>query len=87
MGRYHPSMKTYLMGWSCMQSKINKIYLDTTYAHPTHKFMPQEKSISIIIEDIQAFFENNPDGLILVSAYTIGSADFYDRNASLVSLA
>ena len=72
MDRYHPSMKTYLLGWSVIQSKINKMYLDTTYAHPTHKFMSQEESISVIIEDIQVFLENNPSGLILVSAYTIG---------------
>lgn len=67
--RYHPKMKLY----DALQDiKIDKIFLDTTYAHPKHKFMTQLESISIITEQAIAFFNENPEGLILLGAYNIG---------------
>jgi hypothetical protein len=48
--------------------KIDKIFLDTTYAHPKHKFMTQAESISIITEQAIAFFNENPEGLILLGS-------------------
>jgi Cft2 family RNA processing exonuclease len=68
--RYRPKMKLY----PALQGiKIDKIFLDTTYAHPKHSFPSQEESINEIIEKSLSFFRENPDdGLLMVCSYTIG---------------
>lgn len=68
--RYHPKMKLYpaLKG-----IYIDKIFLDTTYAHPKHSFSSQEDSIREIADKAVAFFKDNPeDGLLMVCSYNIG---------------
>jgi hypothetical protein len=68
--RYCPAMKLY----PALQSpKIDKIYLDTTYAHPKHTFMTQEESITKIVTLATEFLSEHPeDGIVYMSAYNLG---------------
>jgi L-ascorbate metabolism protein UlaG (beta-lactamase superfamily) len=68
--RYCPAMKLY----PALQGvKIDKVYLDTTYAHPKHTFMTQEESISKIVNLAKEFLSSHPDdGIIYMSAYNLG---------------
>jgi DNA cross-link repair 1A protein len=68
--RYDPKMKKY-PHFNC-NLHIDKIFLDTTYAHPKHKFAPQKDSIASIVKQCKEFLGNHPNGLILLSAYNIG---------------
>ena len=67
--RYHPRMKQYD---ALKQIKIDKLYMDTTYANPKHVFASQDDSILSIVNQAKLFMTENPNGLILVSAYNIG---------------
>ena len=68
--RYCPEMKLYA---ALQNIKIDKIYLDTTYAHPKHTFMPQDSSIHKIVTLAREFLISHPeDGIIYMSAYNLG---------------
>eukprot|EP01033_Poteriospumella_lacustris_P015416 gene15416-11023_t len=68
--RYHPRMKEYP---ALQAAKIDRIYLDTTYAHPKHQFQPQSQSIDDIIHKIKDFlFLYREQGLVYLSAYNLG---------------
>lgn len=77
--RYHPKMKSYnLLNQIPSQSlRIDKLYLDTTYAHPKHNFLSQEESIRVVLESVDEFIaslsvtERNRF-IIFIGAYTIG---------------
>lgn len=68
--RYHPRMKEIpaLKG-----AKIDKLFLDTTYAHPKHQFRPQSDVINDIIRHVKEFLSKyGESGLIYLSAYSLG---------------
>lgn len=68
--RYHPRMKDYP---ALQAAKIDRIYLDTTYAHPKHQFQPQSQSIDDIIHKVKDFlFLYREQGLVYLSAYNLG---------------
>lgn len=68
--RYHSRMKHYP---ALQNLKIDRIFLDTTYAHPKHKFRPQEEAIADIIVRLTDFIQRHGDcGLIFLSAYNLG---------------
>ncbi|KAJ1398370.1 beta-lactamase-like protein [Ochromonadaceae sp. CCMP2298] len=68
--RYSPAMKLYP---ALQSAKVDRLYLDTTYAHPKHTFLPQDESISTIVSAAVAFMRANPqDGIIYLSAYNLG---------------
>ena len=53
--------------------KIDRLYLDTTYAHPKHTFMAQDESIARIVTLAKQFIAENPEGgIIYMSAYNLG---------------
>jgi len=52
--------------------KISRLFLDTTYAHAKHRFLPQHESISLVEGTAKAFLEKHTDGLVFLSAYNIG---------------
>jgi len=68
--RYCPAMKRY----PALQGvKIDRLYLDTTYAHPKHTFMAQDESILKIVTLAKQFIAEHPsDGIIYMSAYNLG---------------
>jgi hypothetical protein len=69
--RFTPSMMTYPQFQPPM--KIDKLYLDTTYAHPKHQFMPQSESIALVVSMATEFLAANPtNGIIYISAYNLG---------------
>ena len=67
--RYHPKMKTYpaLKGRA-----IDRVYLDTTYAHPRHTFLSQEEAIARVVTLSKEFIQSHPTGVILLCAYNLG---------------
>lgn len=67
--RYDPRMKDYT---ALMSRKIQNLYLDTTYAHTKHRFISQEQSVQVIVNESKQFLSENSDGMVLLSAYTIG---------------
>lgn len=68
--RYCPAMKLYP---ALQNVKIDRLYLDTTYAHPKHTFMAQDESIHRIVTLATQFLTENPeDGIIFMSAYNLG---------------
>ena len=68
--RYCPAMKLYP---ALQNVKIDRLYLDTTYAHPKHTFMAQDESIARIVTLAKQFIAENPEGgIIYMSAYNLG---------------
>jgi DNA ligase-1 len=67
--RYHPSMKVYP---ALVDTKVDRIYLDTTYAHPKHVFLTQELAIEQVIEISSEFIVQEPNGVVLLCAYNLG---------------
>ena len=52
--------------------KIAKLYLDTTYAHARHDFIPQDEAIQRIVTLCKSFINKEKEGIICLQAYTIG---------------
>ena len=69
--RYHPRFKLY-PALQNMHGRIDKIFLDTTYARKNHDFASQEASIASVVGLSEAFLREHPDGLILCGSYNIG---------------
>lgn len=68
--RYHPRMKEFQ---ALKSAKIDKLFLDTTYAHPKHQFRPQSDAIKDIIRQVNDFlFIYGESGLVYLSAYNLG---------------
>jgi DNA ligase-1 len=53
---------------------VDKLYLDTTYAHPRHCFQSQDDSIVQIVQQTREFFASHgvERSIVYLSAYTIG---------------
>lgn len=64
--RFHTKMKEYpLLKDVIKNRKLDLVYLDTTYGHPKHNFMPQEEAINTItarVEDELSLFPKHDDG-------------------------
>lgn len=83
--RYCPAMKLYP---ALQNVKIDRLYLDTTYAHPKHTFMAQDESIAKIVNLAKEFIAQNPeDGIIFISAYNLGKERVIFALADAVNLA
>ncbi|KAG7355505.1 beta-lactamase-like protein [Nitzschia inconspicua] len=61
------------------KNKIDCVYLDTTYSHPKHDFLPQEVAIDTIASQTQALLAKNSSDrhsnsrtLVMLSCYSIG---------------
>jgi len=71
--RYHDKMKSYPKLAQAVQEKtLDLVYLDTTYGHPKHDFMPQEEAIQTIAGTVQEELSKQENTLILLSCYSIG---------------
>lgn len=79
--RYHERFKSYpLLNEAVRNSKLDIVYLDTTYSHPKHDFVPQEEAINNIATTVEELLgysgqdskDSQPKTLILLSCYSIG---------------
>jgi hypothetical protein len=77
--RYHEKMKTYpLLQEAVLNRKVDLVYLDTTYGHPKHDFVPQHEAIETIASQTEELLgtcssdQNTSDTLVLLSCYSIG---------------
>lgn len=77
--RYHPCFESYpLLRRAVQERKLDLVYLDTTYCHPKHNFVPQEMAIESIASQTEELFSeqsnasNTGKTLVLLSCYSIG---------------
>ena len=67
--RFHPRMKCYP---PLQRLFIDRIYLDTTYAHPKHDFLNQDQAIESVVKFCDEFLVQDPKGVVLLCAYNLG---------------
>jgi hypothetical protein len=68
-------MKNYpLLKRAAQKRNLDLVYLDTTYGHPKHDFVPQEEAIDRIAREVEEVLKDTTKGdtLILLSCYSIG---------------
>ena len=72
--RYHERMTSYpLLHTAAVNRQIDTVFLDTTYAHPKHSFLPQNEAVNSIAEQsVELLAQGQPKSLILLSCYSIG---------------
>ena len=71
--RYHDKMKEYPKLANAVQHRrLDLVYLDTTYGHPKHDFMPQDEAIETIAATVKEELAHSERTLILLSCYSIG---------------
>ena len=79
--RYHERFKSYpVLQDAVRHNRLDMVYLDTTYSHPKHDFVPQEDAVQSIAGTVEellgsgdsAMSTNVPKTLILLSCYSIG---------------
>lgn len=72
--RYHTKMQEYLLLKQAAEERcIDLLYLDTTYSHPKHDFVPQTVAVESIATQVeQLFSERDVSTLVLLSCYSIG---------------
>lgn len=79
--RYHEKFKSYPLLLDAVNAKkLDIVYLDTTYSHPKHDFIPQEEAVQEIADTVvqllgpSASETNSKQAktLVLLSCYSIG---------------
>ena len=78
--RYHPRFQSYpLLQKAVQQRTLDLVYLDTTYCHEKHDFVPQEEAIESIASQTEELLsdncskhDNSKNTLVLLSCYSIG---------------
>jgi DNA cross-link repair 1A protein len=77
--RYHEKMKAYpLLHEAVLNRKVDLVYLDTTYGHPKHDFVPQHEAIETIASQTEELLgtcssaQKTSNTLVLLSCYSIG---------------
>ena len=71
--RYHEKFKSYpLLKELASQKKIDLVYLDTTYSHPKHDFVPQDEAVEAIASQIEELLSSESRTLVMLSCYSIG---------------
>lgn len=81
--RYHERFKSYpLLREAVANNTLDIVYLDTTYGHPKHDFVPQDESVESIAgavvellgygSDAPETSSKMPKTLLLLSCYSIG---------------
>lgn len=63
-------------------TKIDKIYLDTTYCKPEYDFPSQTDVITRTVELVGEFVANRPDTVVMVGAYTVGKERIFKAIAA-----
>ena len=72
--RYHEKFKSYpLLKELAAEKKVDLVYLDTTYSHPKHDFVPQEEAVEAIASQThEALSSSSAKTLVMLSCYSIG---------------
>ena len=79
--RYHERFKSYpLLRDVVANNTLDIVYLDTTYSHPKHDFVPQDEAVRMIADSTVELvgpgcddkLPKRPKTLILLSCYSIG---------------
>ena len=74
--RYHDKMKEYpLLKKAAEERRLDLLYLDTTYSHPKHDFVPQGEAVELIASQVEQLLiaeEQHVSTLVLLSCYSIG---------------
>ena len=63
-------------------TKIDKLYLDTTYCKPEYDFPSQKDVISRTVEMVTEFVTVKPDTVVMVGAYTVGKERIFKAIAA-----
>jgi len=63
-------------------TRIDKIYLDTTYCKPEYDFPSQEDVIMRTVDMVVEFVTAKPDTLVMVGAYTVGKERIFKAIAA-----
>jgi len=63
-------------------TRIDKIYLDTTYCKPEYDFPSQEDVIMRTVDMVVEFVTEKPDTLVMVGAYTVGKERIFKAIAA-----
>jgi DNA cross-link repair 1A protein len=72
----HPALRAYTAGAGGGGRRLDALYLDTTYAHPSHAFPPQEAVVAAATA-LFAGLRGDPATLFLYGAYTIGKEKMF----------
>jgi DNA cross-link repair 1A protein len=72
--RYHERFKSYpLLREAVANQQLDLVYLDTTYSHPKHDFVPQEEAVEAIASQTAELLSDKLSStLVLLSCYSIG---------------
>ncbi|CAJ1958948.1 unnamed protein product [Cylindrotheca closterium] len=71
--RYHDKFKSYpLLKHLAAKKKVDLVYLDTTYSHPKHDFVPQEEAVEAIASQTAELLSSSSKTLVMLSCYSIG---------------
>lgn len=71
--RYCETFKSYpLLREMVTKKKVDLVYLDTTYGHPKHDFVPQEQAVECIASQTKELLSSHLNVLVLLSCYSIG---------------
>jgi len=63
-------------------TRIDRIYLDTTYCKPDYDFPSQEDVIMRTVDIVSEFVATKPDTLVMVGAYTVGKERIFKAIAA-----
>lgn len=71
--RYHNKFKSYpLLKELAAKKKVDLVYLDTTYSHPKHDFVPQDEAVEAIASQTEELLSTSSKTLVMLSCYSIG---------------
>ena len=69
----HDKMMSHSLLWKAVENRnVGVVYLDTTYGHPKHEFVPQDVAIDAIASYVETVINEKCKTLILLSCYSIG---------------
>lgn len=76
--RFHERMRSYP---ALQNINIDQLYLDTTYAHPKHSFIPQDIAINNMIMMMREFFNKHDQhhGIVYIGTYNLGKERILQR--------
>jgi len=63
-------------------TRIDKLYLDTTYCRPEYDFPSQSDVITRTVEMVLEFVASKPDTVVMVGAYTVGKERIFKAIAA-----
>eukprot|EP00920_Eleutheroschizon_duboscqi_P040986 GHVT01098024.1.p1 GENE.GHVT01098024.1~~GHVT01098024.1.p1 ORF type:complete len:317 (+),score=16.64 GHVT01098024.1:256-1206(+) len=78
--RYHPTMKDY---HSLQGIRLDSIFLDTTYCHPRHSFVAQQKAIDDVVNVVRQALKDEKDQTVSLNPGEITTDGPSDESSCL----